>query len=179
MSKYSYFSDYDSGESEYIESDVWKAIKSNFDSLFRGEAFSKNFSNDYNEPDEEAFMSILKGDISEVISGTSIKKILKSIEIKTGKFEENDFTGEEVAVTKKCYSLHSVMYFICFSYAKMNEDRREDFKDNINRLFERRKLDFELKEDGEIIRTESPYIISSEKSKNKNIPLIITEGKTD
>jgi len=176
MSKYSYFSDYDSEESEYIELDVWKAIKSHFDILFQKEAFSNKFPDGYNKTDAQAFISILKGEISGV---TTRKKILKSIEIKTGKFEESDFTKEEVAVTKKCYSLHSVMHFISFLYGNMNEDKREDFKNDINRLFQQKELNFELKEDGEIIRTVSPYRISSEKSKNKNIPLIITEGKTD
>lgn len=154
MSQYTYFSDYDNGNGEYLEPRIWKAIKSKFEVLLNKKAFSINFPDAYDcsQTDTELFFDILKGEIPEV---TSVKQIFSSIEIETGETEEN-FSGEEEALTKECYDLKLVMDFISFLYGNINQDRKEEFKDSINRVFQRNSLNFELKEDGRIIRTVLP-----------------------
>jgi hypothetical protein len=154
MSQYSYFSDYDNGEGKYLEPIIWEAIKGYFDNFFLGEAFSKNFPDSYNKTNQKAFMHVLKGEVSEV---TSIKQILQSKEIETGELEKDSFSDEQIPITKRCYSLHSVMDFISFLYGNINQDRKKEFQSSINRVFQRNNLNFELTEDGKIIRTVSPF----------------------
>ena len=99
-------------------------------------------------------MTILKGEVSEI---NSYSKIFKKIEIETGEFEEDIFSDKKIAITKECYKLNLVMDFLSFLYGNINEDKKEDLKNKINRLFQRKGINFELKEDGKIIRIVSPF----------------------
>ena len=176
MSKYNYFSDYDS-KAEYIDARIWKGIYAVYQQFLDENYFIKSFPkkhwNAIRGTDENKLFKKMKAHIPEV---TTLDKIFKSIEQIINNEEEDTFSD-----TKIVYKLQPIMDFIIFLYEHISNHTQyidettkppttyysildsdiskiqEKFREEINIIFSRNKLNFTLKDDGKIVRTLSPF----------------------